>query len=88
MSDLNDPILSHPLVQDYVRAETRRQFFRRGASFMGTAALGLLAPRILLGEEKPAAAPKFVAPHFAPRAKQIIYLHMVGGPPQMDMYDY
>jgi hypothetical protein len=29
-----------------------------------------------------------VPPHFAPKAKHIIYLHMVGGPPQMDMYDY
>lgn len=27
-------------------------------------------------------------PHFAGRAKSVIYLHMVGGPPQMDMYDY
>ena len=26
--------------------------------------------------------------HFAPKAKHVIYLHMVGGPPQMDMYDY
>ena len=26
--------------------------------------------------------------HHAPKAKQVIYLHMVGGPPQMDMYDY
>ncbi len=25
---------------------------------------------------------------FAARAKRVIYLHMVGGPPQMDMYDY
>ena len=29
-----------------------------------------------------------IAPHFAPKAKQIIYLHMLGGPPQMDLYDY
>jgi hypothetical protein len=27
-------------------------------------------------------------PHFAPRAKHIIYMHMVGGPSQMDLYDY
>src|ERR1035438_2105685 len=27
-------------------------------------------------------------PDFAPKAKQVIYLHMVGGPPQMDLYDY
>jgi hypothetical protein len=30
----------------------------------------------------------FRAPHFAPKAKHVIYLHMVGGPPQMDLYDY
>jgi hypothetical protein len=27
-------------------------------------------------------------PHYAPKAKNVIYLHMVGGPPQMDLYDY
>ncbi len=27
-------------------------------------------------------------PHFAPKAKHVIYLHMVGGPSQMDLYDY
>jgi hypothetical protein len=27
-------------------------------------------------------------PHFAPRAKHIIYLHMVGGPSQIDLYDH
>ncbi|RUL82330.1 DUF1501 domain-containing protein, partial [Tautonia sociabilis] len=27
-------------------------------------------------------------PHFAPRAKHVIYLHMVGGPSQMDLFDY
>lgn len=27
-------------------------------------------------------------PHFAPRAKQVIYFHMVGGPSQMDLYDH
>jgi uncharacterized protein (DUF1501 family) len=27
-------------------------------------------------------------PHFAAKAKHIIYLHMVGGPSQMDLYDY
>jgi hypothetical protein len=29
-----------------------------------------------------------VPPPFAPKAKRVIYLHMVGGPPQMDLYDY
>ncbi len=89
---MNPQFELHPLIKDYVRYETRRQFFRRGASFMGAAALGMLAPNILSAAQKKSgiatSADKFVAPHFAPKAKQIIYLHMVGGPPQMDLYDY
>ena len=27
-------------------------------------------------------------PHFAPRAKRVIYLFQSGGPAQMDLYDY
>jgi hypothetical protein len=27
-------------------------------------------------------------PHFPPRAKHVIYLHMSGGPPQQDLFDY
>ena len=49
----------HPLLQDYVRYETRRQFFKRGASLLGTAALASLAPNLLLaGDPKAAAAAK------------------------------
>src|SRR4051794_34652085 len=77
----------HPLIQDYVRYETRRQFFRRGASFMGAAALGMLAPQFIFGKEKQPAR-SILGPHFPAKAKQVIYLHMVGGPPQMDLYDY
>jgi len=79
------------LFDDYSRYETRRQFFSRGASFMGTSALAFLAPHLVMSKTQgkatnaAAAAP---GPHFAPKAKQVIYLHTVGGPPQMDMYDY
>lgn len=81
----------HPLFKEYVRHETRRQFFKRGASFMGAAALGMLAPELLRGAEKQGGSiPRIgtVGPHFAPKAKQVIYLHMVGGPSQLDLYDY
>jgi Protein of unknown function (DUF1501) len=27
-------------------------------------------------------------PHFAPKAKNVIYLHMSGGPPQQDLFDF
>jgi len=75
----------HPLFNDYVKYETRRQFFQRFGSFVGTAALSSLLTRTASGA---AAAAKAPGPHFAPKAKHIIYLHMVGGPSQMDLYDY
>lgn len=78
------------LFHDYVRYETRRQFLRKGASFMGTAALAALGG---FGTRSAAADNKkfverLVGSHFAPKAKRVIYLHMVGGPSQMDLYDY
>ncbi len=81
----------NPLFQDRVRSETRRQFFTRGANALGMAALASL-----LGEGSSARAATLgaegftgaVGPHFAPKAKHVIYLHMVGGPPQMDLFDY
>ncbi|MFN9433644.1 MAG: hypothetical protein ACK6DC_01745 [Planctomycetota bacterium] len=32
----------HPLFEEYVRAETRRQFFRKGGNALGAAALAAL----------------------------------------------
>lgn len=70
--------------QEYLRNETRRQFLRRGGNVLGAAALASL-----MGESSARAdlAPPLV-PHFAPKAKQVIYLHMVGGPSQHDLFDY
>jgi len=83
-------ILDGSILADYVRSETRRQFFRRFGNICGTAALATLCPQFAFGDtaSKTAPAGKAIGPHFAPKAKQIIYLHMVGGPPQMDLYDY
>ena len=72
----------NPFFEDYIKFETRRQFFRRFGSFVGTAALASLWPGLAR------AGGTGLAPHYAPKAKHIIYLHMVGGPPQMDLYDY
>ena len=76
------------LFDDYVSYETRRQFFSRGKSAVGYAALAsLMGPSALRGASEPDPA-RALLPHFAPKAKNIIYLHMVGGPSQMDLYDY
>jgi hypothetical protein len=64
---------------------TRRHFLRRGGSLLGSAALAsLMGDR--LGAAEITGGPAL--PHFAPKTKNIIYLHMVGGPPQMDLFDY
>jgi hypothetical protein len=66
-----------------VQLETRRQFFGRGARGLGVAALASL-----FGEAASAKEGLPGLPHFAPKAKRAIYLHMVGGPSQLDLYDY
>ena len=85
----------HPLLEEYVRSETRRQFFRKGANALGMAALASLGGSSVFGANSNDATidEKRIGglgtlPHFAPKAKRVIYLHMVGGPSQMDMFDY
>jgi len=69
---------------------TRRHFFGRTASGIGGAAL-----LSLLGEDARAAQANRAAlgglpdlPHFAPKAKRVIYLFQSGGPSQMELFDY
>ena len=77
---------------DYVRYETRRQFFSRGANAVGWGALAaLLGSEGLMPAVGAAGLDRSITPlrtHFPPKAKHVIYLHMVGGPSQMDTYDY
>ncbi len=70
---------------------SRREFFGRFALGLGGAALVSLLNREAAAEPGVAANPfKGIldAPHFAPRAKRIIYLFMSGGPSQHDLFDY
>jgi hypothetical protein len=72
---------------DFRRNITRRHFFGAGAHALGWAALASL----LDGDRARAAATPDASAartHFPAKAKHVIYLHMVGGPPQMDLYDY
>src|SRR5262249_59878376 len=76
------------LFHDFRRNITRRHFFSLGSHAVGWAALAsLLGERGRAGEVANEAAPP-VRTHHPAKAKQVIYLHMVGGPPQMDLYDY
>jgi hypothetical protein len=69
--------------------QTRRYFLRDSAVGLGGIALASL-----LGGEVQAATGDVVnplaprEPQFAAKAKRVIYLHMTGSPPNLDLYDY
>src|SRR3954470_19184106 len=71
-----------------LRQITRRQFLRS----TGQLSLGAIALQGLIGQKAQAAAAlNPLAPkqsHFRPKAKNIIYLHMSGAPPHLDLFDY
>src|SRR5580704_3968909 len=75
--------------EEYKLQETRRHFFARGKNLLGYTALSSLIGQAMQRQATASSsAGHFVGPHFAPKAKRVIYLHMVGGPSQMDLFDY
>ena len=73
MLNLPEPLLHH-----------RRSFFARSGHLLGSAAIAQLAGATQVSAASAHQAP---GPHFTPKAKRVIYLHMVGGPSQMDLFD-
>jgi len=69
-----------------IQQQTRRHFLRNS-----TAGLGGIALNAFLAEESQAAQTNPLSlkqPHFPAKAKRVIYLHMTGSPPNLDMFDY
>src|SRR5947207_7443748 len=80
--------------QYFLHPLSRRHFFKSTGLAAGRIALaGLMMPELLkaatagksLGRAHP---PLPGLPHFAPKAKRLIYLFMNGGPSQIDLLDY
>ncbi len=72
-------------------AQTRRHFFASSGFSLGGAALGTLlgsATRAAAAGSPTGHGAALRETHFPAKCKNIIYLHMVGGPAQMDLYDY
>jgi hypothetical protein len=75
---------------------TRREFlWETGAGFTSVALTALLSQDGFFASEPTSANPQAGAnplaprpPHFAPRAKSVIFLFMYGGPSQVDTFDY
>jgi hypothetical protein len=77
-----------------LRTEQLRRITRR--HFLGDCRVGIgtLALASLLAEESRGSPPQPDAPlalrkpHFEPKAKRVIFMHMAGSPPQHDLFDY
>jgi len=74
--------------QDYIGIHNRREFLRGVAGGFGLFALfdllardGMAGPRVGANPLVPK------APHFAPKAKHVIYMFMEGGPSQYELFD-
>ena len=77
---------------EYHQLQNRRQFFQGAGLKLGGLALAQIAGQRALAAAKTEvkgdvhpALPGF--PHFAPKAKRLIYLHMNGAPSQIDLFD-
>jgi len=67
--------------------QSRRQFLARTAYGLGALSIaGGVVPTAFAGAIEDPLAPK--APHFTPRAKSVIWLHMAGAPSSLDLFDY
>lgn len=63
------------------RSLSRRAFLGKTAGGLGALALASLDKRVLAHGDT-------IGPHFAPRAKRVIYLFQSGGPSQIDLFDF
>jgi hypothetical protein len=75
-----NPILEHRL------NHTRRHFLRNTSLGLGAVALNLMGGDARAEDKENPFAPK--PTHFAPKARNVIYLHMAGSPPHLDLLDY
>lgn len=68
----------------------RRTFLSRTAMGLGTAALGAIMnpARALARSSSDGSGGVLTSPHFAPKAKRVIYLFQSGGPSQLETFDY
>jgi hypothetical protein len=76
----------------FLRQRTRRQLFQECGIGLGQMALGTLLwrdqGRARAGTSAAPAKTLPGLPHFAARAKRVIYLFMAGAPSQLDLFDY
>src|SRR5687767_4363714 len=75
----------HPCLER-LRLATRRHFLKESSIGLGALALASLAGKdAAAGPVNPLALRN---PHFQAKARRVIYLHLSGAPPHLDLFDY
>ena len=82
----------HPFAEQYGLQQTRRHFLRNCQIGLG----GIALSAILSGDSRSSVAATNLRsdplearePHFVAKAKRVIFLHMAGSPPHLDLLDY
>ena len=87
----------HKIAEQFGLNQTRRQFLRDCQIGLGGIALSTLSRQVARSESPrvPAQTPATSInplmprpPHFAAKVKRVIYLHLAGSPPHLDLFDY
>jgi len=91
-SDLN-AYHNHPELKQGLEINRRHFLSKAGFGIGGLALTAITNPLDLLGKTNTSTnsqmdLAKHLVPHFAPKAKRIIYLFQSGGPSQHDLFDY
>lgn len=85
------------LIKEFLKTEaeyqTRRHFLQTCTTGLGAMAFGSMLGGCFSGIPKDssnqASDPMFPKiPHFTPKVKQVIYIHMAGAPSQLELFDY
>ena len=73
-------------IEEHFAHRTRRAFLGGAGLSLGAVALADLKGDLRAATPDNPLTPK--SPHFPGKAKRVIYLHMTGSPPNLDLYDY
>jgi len=73
-----------------LQSQTRRHFLSTSGVGLGAIALSSLSGGTAKADIpiNPSVPLEMRKPHFDARAKRVIYLHLTGSPPNLDIYDY
>lgn len=77
----------HPQMTQ-LQTATRRHFLQQTSAGLGGVALASLLSDGAVAASKPVDPLASKKPHFPAKVKQVIYLHLTGSPPHLDLFDY